>query len=260
MDFGKISLRVISITFHLRLILKGCNMSLITIVFDNNIGSENLKAEWGFACVIKTDKNTILFDTGSDGDILLSNMKQLNINPKDIDTVVISHYHYDHADGLPKFLEQNSNVKVFVLGVFPQDFKDLIKEKGATLFEVKDSMEICSGVISTGELEGKPCNEQSLIIDENKPILITGCAHPGILEIIKESKKLINKDIFVVIGGFHLFKADKDDIDKVVATFKEEGIKFTGPCHCSGDNARAMFKEKYKENYLDVFVGKVINI
>ena len=74
----------------------------ITIVYDNEVmpSSLNLKSDWGFSCLIESDKLNVLFDTGAKGKILLNNMNTLGLNPKNIDYVVLSHNHWDHVDGL----------------------------------------------------------------------------------------------------------------------------------------------------------------
>ena len=88
----------------------------ITIVYDNEIAEniEGLKAGWGFSCFIQTKEKNILFDTGWDGDVLVSNMQLLGLNPKDIDLVVISHSHWDHCGGLAQLLNLNRDLKVYV--------------------------------------------------------------------------------------------------------------------------------------------------
>ena len=89
-------------------------------VYDNYQVDPELKTAWGFATIIKTPQELILFDTGGDSEILLSNMKKLGINPSSIKKVVISHIHGDHLGGLEGFLERNSNVTVFIPSSFPK--------------------------------------------------------------------------------------------------------------------------------------------
>ena len=93
----------------------------ITIIYDSKIAKDikGLKAGWGFSCFIQTKEKNILFDTGWDGDILISNMKLLAINLKDIDLVVISHSHWDHCGGLARLLNLNKDLKVYVPPLFP---------------------------------------------------------------------------------------------------------------------------------------------
>jgi 7,8-dihydropterin-6-yl-methyl-4-(beta-D-ribofuranosyl)aminobenzene 5'-phosphate synthase len=92
----------------------------ITVSYDNNPYKERLTAAWGFSCVIRGTEKTILFDTGGDGSILLANMEELGINPKEIDLVVLSHIHGDHVGGLSSFLEKNPEVVVYLPKSFPK--------------------------------------------------------------------------------------------------------------------------------------------
>ena len=234
---------------------------ILTVIYDNNPFNQNLKTAWGFSCLIKAENKNILFDTGGNGTLLLENMEKLNIQPTQIDTVVISHIHGDHSAGLPTFLDKNPNVTVYLPKSFPQKYKDQVKRKGAQVVDVEKNATIFPNILSTGEL-GTFIKEQSLIIKNTKGlIIISGCAHPGIVEIIDESKKITGNDnIFLVIGGFHLFGQSKEKISEIVSEFKNRGVKYVGPCHCSGDIARQLFKEEYQQNYIDVGVGKIINL
>jgi 7,8-dihydropterin-6-yl-methyl-4-(beta-D-ribofuranosyl)aminobenzene 5'-phosphate synthase len=165
------------------------NISL-TIVYDNNPYKEGLTAEWGFSCLIKGAEKTILFDTGGKGTVLLANMNKLGINPKEVDLVVLSHLHYDHVGGLGGLLQRNRETTVFIPASFQARFKDDLINSGVQTIVIQDPAPICKGVYSTGEL-GMWIKEQALILHTDKGMLvITGCAHPGIVEIIKTAKNL----------------------------------------------------------------------
>jgi len=230
----------------------------ITVSYDNNSYKGGLTTAWGFSCVIRGTEKTILFDTGGDGSILLTNMKELGINPKEIELVVLSHIHGDHVGGLPNFLEKNPEVVVYLPKSFPKGFKDSMQEYGAKIVEVQGPLKICQEVYSTGEL-GTWIKEQSLIIYTEKGlIIITGCAHPGIVKIIDKAKKLVKDDVLLVMGGFHLGGESKGEIEKIVSNFRKLGVSYIGPCHCSGDAARQLFKEEYGKNFINVGVGRVV--
>ena len=107
---------------------------------------------------------------------------------------------------------------------------------------------------TTGELNG--IKEQSLIIATSKGlIVVTGCAHPGIVNIVKKAKELTGKDVYLAIGGFHLSGASQRTISSIIEELKALGVKKVAPCHCSGDLARRLFKEKFGEDYLEAGVG-----
>jgi 7,8-dihydropterin-6-yl-methyl-4-(beta-D-ribofuranosyl)aminobenzene 5'-phosphate synthase len=91
-------------------------------------------------------------------------------------------------------------------------------------------------------------------------IVITGCAHPGIVEIVKNAKKIHNKNIYMVFGGFHLPQKSESEVKRIIEEFRELGVLKVGPTHCTGDKAIQLFKDSFGENYIKLGVGKVIEI
>lgn len=232
----------------------------ITVIYDNNPYKAGLKTGWGLSCLVKGTEKTILFDTGGDGSLLLGNMKALRIDPKEIGLIFLSHIHNDHVGGLWKVIEKNPNVTVYIPISFPDGFKKEARSYGIKLIEVQQPTKICEGVYSTGEL-GSDIKEQSLIVkDGGGLILITGCAHPGIVKIINKAKDLIKDDLLLVIGGYHLGGKSKYEIESIILNFKKLGVRYVCPCHCTGDKARQLFEKEYQRNYIDAGVGKVIDI
>ncbi len=249
-------------SFHKKEVLQMKNTSNVTlfVVYDNNEFDKKLKTSWGFACLIEVKGKKILFDTGGDSSILLSNIKALGILPEEIEIIVLSHIHGDHTGGLFGFLEVNPNVTIYLPNSFPQDFKDRIKHYGANYVNIEEGKEIFDGVYSTGEL-GTWIKEQSLIIKTEKGVvLITGCAHPGIVNIIRKAKELSNSNVYLVIGGFHLIGKSDEEIEGIIKNFKELGVKKVAPCHCTGEKAMNLFEKNYKNNFIKVGVGKIIKI
>jgi 7,8-dihydropterin-6-yl-methyl-4-(beta-D-ribofuranosyl)aminobenzene 5'-phosphate synthase len=232
----------------------------LTILYDNNPYDYRLKSSWGFSCLIELEGKTILFDTGGDGGILLYNMRVLNKDPKTIDMIVLSHIHGDHTGGLWSLLREKSTLKVYVPDSFPREFEQRVKEYRAEMVRVDASLEIDRGIYSTGEMD-HGIKEQSLIINTPKGVvLITGCAHPGIIEIIEKAKTIAKKDIYMVIGGWHLSSAGEREIKGIIDAFQRIGIQKVAPCHCTGDRALAMFKREYGEHFIKAGVGRIINI
>jgi 7,8-dihydropterin-6-yl-methyl-4-(beta-D-ribofuranosyl)aminobenzene 5'-phosphate synthase len=232
----------------------------IIVTYDNNPHDERLKTAWGFSCLIRLGEKSILFDTGGDSPRLLYNMRQLEIDPEEVDMIVLSHIHGDHVGGLSGFLEENSDVTVYVPESFPGNFKDGVRSSGAKLVEVKQAGELSDNVYTTGEVDGG-IKEQSLIVKTRDGIvIITGCAHPGVVKIVERAKQLVKGDVLLVMGGFHLGGKSEREIQEIVASFKELGVLHAGPCHCSGDRARRLFREAYGEDFLQIGVGGVITI
>ncbi len=228
------------------------------VAYDNNPYDQSLKTDWGFSCFVEGLEKAILFDSGANGQILLSNLEKLGIHPEKVDAVVLSHAHRDHTGGLEEFLGRNSKIEVWLPHFFTPDFKDGVRKKGAKLVEVEAPRKICEGAYTSGVIEGW-IKEQSLVLDTKKGlILMTGCAHPRITNILARVKELFNKDIFLAMGGFHLAGFDKTEIKGIIDQFRDLGVQKVGPCHCSGDEARALFYEEYKDDFVKIGVGKEI--
>jgi 7,8-dihydropterin-6-yl-methyl-4-(beta-D-ribofuranosyl)aminobenzene 5'-phosphate synthase len=234
----------------------------ITVVYDNNPYREGLAIDWGFSCLIRGTEKTILFDTGGRGDLLLKNMTALGIDIEEVDLIVISHNHGDHTGGLLSFLsEQQREVTVYLPGsTVSSSITRTAETRGAIINEDVDPVEICAGVYSTG-LMGGGVKEQGLIIQTEKGfIVITGCAHPGVVQMVEKAREIVSGDPLLVMGGFHLVSAPVSRVEQIVSDFRELGVRYVGPCHCSGDTARRLFEEEYGENFITVGVGKILTL
>ncbi|MGK9476370.1 MBL fold metallo-hydrolase [Melioribacter sp. OK-6-Me] len=233
----------------------------LTIVYDNNIFLEGLQSDWGFAVVVEFGETKLLFDTGDNGKILLANMKKLGINPGNIDIVFLSHYHHDHTGGLNDFFELNSCVKVFYPQSFPQQLKDNIINSGAEAVAVSSFREILPDVYSLGEFGGS-IPEQVLVIRSGKGIIvITGCAHPGIINILEVAKKQFpDEKIHLALGGFHLRNIAVESLNNLIQEILKMEIQYVSPTHCSGDNTIEIFKQVFDTRYIKAGVGKVFRI
>jgi 7,8-dihydropterin-6-yl-methyl-4-(beta-D-ribofuranosyl)aminobenzene 5'-phosphate synthase len=227
----------------------------LTIVYDNNPYDERLRTAWGFGCCVNVDGVKILFDTGGDSKILIDNMAKLSIDAKEIEIIILSHIHGDHVGGLFGVLDLNSQVKVYLPASFPEDFKRRVKDSASEVIEVKDAVKICNGVATTGEL-GTTIKEQSLIVATAKGlVIVTGCAHPGVVNIVKKAKELTGMEVHLVLGGFHLGGASENKILSIIEQFREMDVEKVAPCHCSGDRARALFKAEFGKKYVEAGVG-----
>ena len=121
--------------------------------------------------------------------------------------------------------------------------------------------EIVDGIYTTGPL-GNEIKEQSLIIKSEKGLIIlTGCAHPGIVKIIEKARETFpGENVYLVLGGFHLGGASDSELKAIINDFRKLGVQKVAPCHCSGDKTRLLFEEEYQENFINNGVGKIINI
>ncbi len=232
----------------------------VTIVYDNYPHNPDLQTDWGFSCLIEGLEKTILFDTGADGSILLDNMTKLQIDPQQVDIIVLSHVHWDHTGGLSAFLGQNSQVTVFAPQSFPPDFSRTVTQVGAEYVEVGESTQICEHAFSTGEL-GKAIKEQALIVETGQGlVVITGCAHPGVVNMVRRAKQVLDKEVYLVMGGFHMSGFSNTQVNQVIRDFQQLGVQKAAPCHCSGDRTRQMFEDAYGDDFIRVGVGKKLTI
>jgi len=232
----------------------------ITVIYDNNAYQKGLETAWGFSCLVRGAGKSVLFDTGGDGAVLLANMRKLGISPDEIDMVVLSHIHGDHVGGLTGFLEKNPDVTVFLPKSFPGDFKRDIRRYGTHIVEVQKPVEICKDIYSTGEL-GTIVKEQALLVKTDRGlVVITGCAHPGIVKIVKKAKEISKDGVLFVTGGYHLGHKTGEELERIVSDLKKLGVLYVGPCHCTGENARELFRKTYREKYINVGVGKIIDM
>ena len=231
---------------------------IFTIIYDNTSYKENIKSGWGFSCLIQGPENTILFDTGGEDLLLMRNLQKLAIDPKIVDIIFLSHIHKDHTGGLTHFLDINSDVTVYLLQSFPRKFIDQIKKYGAKVVEVRGVMDVCKYVYTTGEL-GESIKEQSLVIKTTRgSIIITGCAHPGIVNIVKEVTTITQENVFLLFGGFHLRHYSQIEIEQMSDQLINMGVKYIGPTHCTGELARGVFEDRFSENYIELGAGKRI--
>ncbi|MFO7866955.1 MAG: MBL fold metallo-hydrolase [Candidatus Aminicenantes bacterium] len=230
------------------------------IVYDNHPFTKGLKTGWGFSCLILGPQKTILFDTGADGKTLIHNLNALGFSPADIDTVFLSHIHKDHTGGLDVLLQHKPGLSVWLPDSFPDDFKNTVAQSGGHCHSVTGPEILCPGVHTTGVIEGW-IHEQSLFL-ESLPgiVLITGCAHPRIVRILSEVRRQSGRQIYLVMGGFHLAGFEKSEIRSILSFFEDAGVKKAGPAHCTGDDASKLFKEAFQNHYLDIGAGRSVKI
>ncbi len=232
----------------------------VTILYDNYIFTEGMQADWGFSCLIEGTEKTILFDTGTQPEILWHNIRKLNIDVSKIDMVAISHIHGDHTGGLFSILKEKQDVPVYIPASFPDLFVSRVNNSGGKAVRVDKPLEICKDVYLSGEM-GATIKEQAIVLDTTQGlVIISGCAHPGIASMVNEVRNHHGKDVYFVLGGFHLMQHSPDQVKEIIEQFNQAGVKKCGATHCTGDNAIEIFKKAYGENFVGMGVGRVIEI
>lgn len=236
----------------------GPSPTVLTVLYDNVKAADGLQADWGFACAVTGASTNVLFDTGADGATLLANSSALGVDPSTFEVVLLSHAHDDHTGGLAAFLEKNSAVQVVVLSSFPALLKQLAATARAVV-EVTEPHEIAGGVHTLGAM-GTDIPEQALVIETpHGLVVITGCAHPGVVEVVERAKQLLSgQPVLLVMGGFHLDGQPEEEISSIADRLVSLGVKHVGPSHCSGDQARAVLRRTFEDRFVAVGVGAVI--
>ena len=265
-----------------------------TVLIDN-IAESPLKDEWGLCVLIEYDGKKILLDTGASA-LFKENAKKLGVDISEVDFAVLSHAHYDHADGMEEFFNHNSKAKFYLKKECSENCygrklifskyigikKGVLKNFSHRIEFIDSDTEITEGVWliphKTENLEkiGKKAgmykrierkwvpdnfdHEQSLVIDTEKGLVIfNSCCHGGADNIIKEvAETFPQKKIYAIIGGFHLYKSSDSEVKALADRIEKTGISLVYTGHCTGKKAFGILSESLGEKCRQLKVGLVI--
>lgn len=246
-------------------------MEIITLI-ENLVTGSGLVAEHGFSLFIEAGGRKILFDTGQTG-LFLQNAEKLGVDIGEIDTLVISHGHYDHTGGLYPFLESNKKARIYAKeGIFTPKYNAKKNFIGTPLDEealdhrliyVDTITELVPGVfimpgislsyeidnnftrLYTGNGESFYADEFDdelfLVIRKDEQInIITACSHRGITNICKAAIDYFKLPVNLILGGFHMMNCGTEQFTHITDYLKNLQPKVIGVCHCTG-------VEKYSE-------------
>lgn len=214
----------------------------LKIVYDSE-AMPGFESGWGFSSLIELENERILFDTGWDGNVLLSNLEKYEIRPEDIDRVVLSHAHWDHIGGITHI--QSPGIKIYV----PSSFSEHLKQELDSRFDlnvVEGAQKLRDRVYTTGELENK-IKEQALALDVGEGlVVIAGCSHPGVSKILSSASQF--GELYGIVGGLHDFEDYEvlEDLDLIAAT------------HCTQNKEK--IREIYPESFADFSAGSEIEL
>ncbi len=271
----------------------------VTVLVENTSVSSKYKSKHGLCLYIQTAKHKILFDLGENG-LFLENARKIGVNIAEVDIVVISHGHADHGGALSLFLKNNHSAKIYVresafdkhytkvLGLpFSVGLDRSLRDNKQIIFT--DSVEVIddelilfsdveakeltsrSNLALLAETNGKKqidnfTHEQNLLInDGDNAVLFAGCAHAGIVNIKARAEQLTNGKPLKVIGGFHLYNPvskkheSKELVDKITERL-DDGKTCYYTCHCTGQWAYSIMKEKLKDSLQHLSTGNEIEI
>jgi 7,8-dihydropterin-6-yl-methyl-4-(beta-D-ribofuranosyl)aminobenzene 5'-phosphate synthase len=244
----------------------------ITILTEN-VAGRNCLAEFGLSYFIEADKK-ILFDTGS-SNVFIINAERLGVSLEQTDMVILSHGHWDHGNGLKYFGNKKllTHPGSFVKRYNRKDNRYLglelteeqLKQR-YTLITSRDPFAVSPEIVFLGEIprkfdfeatetyyfleDGSPdfiSDDSALAVKTSKGIVVvTGCAHSGVCNIVEYACKVCNTDkVYAVIGGFHL-KNNNDITLKTIQYLKEKGVERVYPSHCTSLPALVAFSNHFK--------------
>ena len=294
--FIKIMLTTLLTIVSVSLFAESYAKNKITILYDAFGNEDDMKKDWGFSALIEIQGKRILFDTGNNAEIFAHNVKVKGVDLTDLDFAVISHRHGDHMGGLNHLMQINSNVQIYApkenFGVFGASLPGSFYRKAETLqtdmryFDGKPPEALHFGtpwpegkftwIHETTEVQkgfyvihahgdwgvDLPVKEISLAIDTPQGIiLVVGCSHPTIEKIVAIATSIIDKPIYLVVGGLHLLPADDEEITRIANVLKDKWqVKRIGAGHCTGEPAFKILKETFGKSYLYAGLGSIIHL
>ncbi|MGN0448480.1 MAG: MBL fold metallo-hydrolase [Acutalibacteraceae bacterium] len=268
----------------------------ITVLSDNK-AENGLKGEWGLSLFIEFQNKTYLLDAGASS-LFSKNAQKLGVDLSAVDAAFLSHAHYDHSDGLPEFFSLNKKAPLYLNGnckencygkrfIFSKYIgikKGIMEFYGERLnfvsgfFKVEENVFLLPHAEGDFSLYGKKNglftkengkwsfdnfnHEQSLVFKTEKGLVIlNSCCHTGADNIIKEAAKAFPEEkIFALIGGFHLYRSKKDEVETLCDKIEKTGIEKIYTGHCTGDKAFEILKTNLRDKAEELYVGKVIEI
>ena len=237
----------------------------LTVVYNHIRGDSvlELQAAGGLSVFVEIKGKVILFDTGGETGPLLQNVDELGRSMGRLDAVVVSHNHWDHVDGLPGVLSvARDGPTVYV----PESAREAVLRQNprADVVAVGGSTQIMPGVWVVGPMQAAyrsgTISEQALVLDhQDGLIILVGCSHPGIVNIVERvTKTLRDKKIQLVAGGFHLRSTSNDEVEKISRRLQELGVTKLAPTHCTGDGAMSVFRRQWPDRLVAFDLGDTI--
>ena len=271
----------------------------ITALVENTTNNPSLGTQHGLSLYIEANGRKILFDMGADG-LFLENANKLGIDLAGVDLAIVSHGHDDHGGGLGTFLEYNQRAPVYLnrrafgnyytkrmqMPVYIGLRQDLERSRRMVFVDeytdLGDGLTLFSGV--TGKEYASPANarlfmrrgqkmeaddflheQDLLIVEEGKALLIGGCAHCGIVNILERSKEILGRAPDVVVSGFHLYnsglpmKEENRFVGSIAKRLRQEPTHYY-TCHCTGERPFDLLKADLGQQIQYLAAGDTVEV
>lgn len=235
----------------------------IRILAEGSTKWQRFVKHWGLSLLVDED---ILFDTFGQPGYVVRQLSRFSMSPQRIRTIVVSHDDWDHIAGLPGILKIAGDRAVYICPNFRSEVKAMVRSCGGTVREAAGPLEIRENICVSGELQGGSRRgvalpEQYMAIKTSQGVVIlTGCAHPGIVEIVRHAKTHFGPDVRLLAGGFHL-KDNRDEVNAaIVKALKELGVRQVMPLHCTGKAAVEILRQVYGKDCIAAGEGQAIEV
>ena len=232
----------------------------VTVIYDNYVHMEGMKADWGYSVVIEGLDSTILFDTGAKPSLFRENFEKTGLDAGAMDILVISHEHWDHVGGVSAFVKMKTGIPVILPHSVSTPVKAQMAHYGLKPLLVKDAAMICKHLYTSGEFD---CSiaEQALILDTRKGLVVmTGCSHPGIVEMVREIRDTFGKDVYMLFGGLHLMEKSDSEMADIITGLKTMGVVRCGATHCTGEKQIKLIREAFGDSFVELGTGNTVTI
>jgi 7,8-dihydropterin-6-yl-methyl-4-(beta-D-ribofuranosyl)aminobenzene 5'-phosphate synthase len=264
---------------------------------DNSVARDGLKAGHGLSMLLRTSVGSIIFDCGDSAETW-ENADTMGVDLTEVCCVALSHGHYDHTNGLPALLQRLGGAMVIGHpAIFEPRWADRREgereyigppasrgelEAMGAMFELSaDSVAVAPDVITTGEVprvselapesphllverDGR-VTEDDFVDDlsltarmEDGNVLLTGCAHAGLVNIVARATELTGRCPVAVAGGTHLARETEERIALVAEDIHERGVRQIVPMHCSGERGAELLEKHFAGETLRAGVGSTI--
>ncbi|MHC4984391.1 MAG: MBL fold metallo-hydrolase [Planctomycetota bacterium] len=268
----------------------------IAILVDDDTSSDSLKAEHGLAMILAGAGRNVLFDTGASGETLLANAAAMGIEVAQVDSVVISHGHYDHTGGLAAVAAACDGLKVYahpsvwrrrwvdepgkpLRDVSCPHSPEALAKLDAAFHPVAGPQKLEDWLVLSGPIGGPKHGREVFVVTQDSEMIVDGfedeifclvrgergwavvtaCCHRGLKNTLRSARFLARGEPLVAIfGGLHLRSAGRDELSGTVEVLQGAGSPDVYPCHCTGGQAVEFLAGKFPGKVHPVSAGKRI--